>query len=178
MFSIRETQPRHRAILAICKQLGGKAERIQSRLGVPDAVKLIDRRAVVTAGDLDQPLDFHQLRPLALAHRCDVVATYCDKGKAGHRFLFDIVLNRDGKVTIYEEYRLCVTRGGARFFVPEAGDGAVLTALTRRLSAQKRSPFQSKAGRLIAVTNGQAELHKTIYPHARSVGADDPCARY
>lgn len=162
--------PHLRAITALRHLTGGKVELKNPGMITPGWAKMPERKLMFVAGDMNHILDFTTLRPLAIEHQCDVVGTYCDQWRQGHRFQFDLVLTRAGKTTIYEAYRLWMASGGACFFVPGNGDGPTISAMTLRLSVAKRAPFKRAADRLIGITLGQAELHTRIYG-ARSAAA-------
>lgn len=180
MFTYQD-EPHLRAITALHHLIGGKKVELKNPGMIwPGWAKLPERKVLLTAGDMKHILDFTTLRPMAIEHQCDVVGTYCDQWRQGHRFQFDLVLTRAGKATIYESYRLWMASGGACFFVPEAGDGPTISAMTLRLSVGKRPPFKKAADRLIGIARGQAELHTRIYG-ARSAAAavaDDRYAQF
>lgn len=169
--------PHLRAITALHQLIGGKVELKNPGTIAPGWAKVPERKLILAAGDKGYILDFTTLRPLAIEHKCDVVATYCDQWRQGHRFQFDLVLTRVAKTTICEAYRLWMASGGACFFVPGTGDGPVISAMTLRLSVAKRPPFKKAADRLIGITRGQAELHTRIYG-GRSTAADDRYAQF
>lgn len=155
--------PHLRAITALHQSIGGKVELKNPGWRTPGWAKLPQRKLLFTAGDNDHILDFTTLRPLAIKEQCDVVATYLDPSKAGHPYQFDLVLSRNNKTTIYEDYRLWMASGGGCFFIPESGDGPVISAINSRLSLVTRPPFRKPAERLIGITRGQAELHTRIF---------------
>ena len=161
MFRYQDSPHLH-AITALRQLLGNKVELKNPGWRIPGWAKLTDRKLLLTAGDNDHILDFTTLRPLAIKEQCDVVATYLDRSKIDHPYQFDLVLTRHNKTTIYEDYRLWMASGGACYFIPEAGDGPVISAMTLRLSLVKRPPFCRPADRLIGITRGQAELHTRI----------------
>ncbi|MGN6277694.1 MAG: hypothetical protein ACTHM8_03100 [Sphingomonas sp.] len=169
MFTDRD-YPHLRAITALHHLIGGKVELKNPGVITPGWAKVPERKLMFVAGDMEHILDFTKLRPLAIEHKCDIVATYCDQWREGHRFQFDLVLTRAGKTTIFGAYRLWMASGGACFFVPGNGDGPAISAMTLRLSVGKRPPFKKAADRLIGITRGQAELHTRIYG-ARSAAA-------
>lgn len=162
MFTYQD-EPHLRAITALHQLISGKVELKNPGWTSPGWAKLTERKLLLTAGDNGHILDFTTLRPLAIKEQCDVVATYLDPSKTGHPYQFDLLLTRNDKTTIYEDYRLWMASGGGCFFIPEVGDGPVISAMTLRLSLVKRPPFRKPADRLIGITRGQAEIHTRIF---------------
>lgn len=127
-------QPRERAMRAMWMMLGhSEVERIYGGLYAPNAYRLVGKPLIVTAGDGRMPLDFTTLRPLALKHRCDVLATYVEPFRSGHRLLFDLVLHRPKSTVLYPERQLWVAPGSWPMFYPLRDGGPVIGAVGRRL---------------------------------------------
>jgi hypothetical protein len=156
-------QPRERAMRAMLAMLGhDEADRIYGGLHVPNAYRVVGKPLIVTAGDHVQPLDFTTLRPLALRHGCDVLATFVDPFRSGHRLLFDIVLHRPAATVHLAEYQLWLRNGSWPIFYPLREGGAVIGAVGRRLVRFAKPTPISRQKRLVGITLGTAFMHDCV----------------
>lgn len=158
------TEPRERAMRAISAMLGHETVScIYGGLYAPNAYRLVGRPLVVTAGDHKVPLDFTTLRSLAIKHRCDVIGTFVDPFKSGHRLLFDLVLHRPKSTVHYPEYRLWIQPGAWPTFYPLREGGPVIGAVGRRLMRIAKPRPISKEQMLIGISLGTSFMHECVH---------------
>ncbi len=135
---------------------------IYGGLHEPNAYRLAGKPLLITAGDHMVPLDFTKLRPLALAHRCDVVGTFVDPFRSGHRLLFDLVLHRPTSTVHHPEYQLWIRRGVPPTFYPLREGGPVICAVGGRLFRMARPRPISRQSLLVGIALGTSFMHECV----------------
>lgn len=140
----------------------GDVVRLQTR-EVPVALVVREAGLVIVAGDPDQPLDWTRLKSVARAQQLDVLATYVDPMRSGHRFLLDAVLHHADTVTLYPEYRLWRGDLGAMALVPEAGTGPTLTLGISGMTLAAKPPSKDAFQRAAGLARAQATLISMVF---------------
>ena len=175
---LNENLYRHRAIIAMRVLLGGGAVSLvdcsQSLFGL----KLKSRNVILIAGDNDRALGVDQLMPLAHREDAEVIGTYVDPSKAGHRFQFDLILRHGGERKLFAAYRLWRPKVGWPWFVPETGRGPSVEVSGERLTVTRRKPFRDEVQRMAGIARGQAEFHRLVYADSPYRTPDDHWSAY
>lgn len=151
-----------RAAEALRRLVGGDAERFFST-NIPASLALPNAGLIVAAGDHERPLDPFELKALALREDRDVMAIWVDAMLAGHAFLIDVVLTRDGQTEQYGAYRLWMRPGGRRSLVPALGSGPTIVIDETGLRPGPARPWRTKIDRLTGLTLGQAWIHRIVW---------------
>jgi hypothetical protein len=167
--SMRAAPPKESAMLALNGIVGGGRFKTVSldRRG-PWGRRMVDRPLILIVGDQSEPLDHTLLRPLATNEGCDVVGTYVDEHKSGHRFVFDVVSFRGTEAVHHAELRLCVVDGRPPMFVPERGIGPSIVVAAGRLKTVDRPAGLTMPQRVLGIARGQAELQRRVHSSAPS----------
>lgn len=165
---------RERAVNALHSLVGGDA-----RTAYPATlpVALMMPTLAITAGDEGRALDPWALRPFALKHGVDVVATWTDRMLSGHSFEIDAVLARGGDAVHYPSLRLWTVPKSGTFLV-SPDDAAVAIAIDAAgIRPAARLPYRNKADRAVGLAAGQALLQQLVFggspyatPLSRNIG--------
>lgn len=147
---------------------GGEFKTVSGGRRAPWGRRLVDRPLILIVGDQSEPLDYTLLRPLATNESCDVVGTYVDDHKSGHRFVFDVVVFRGTEAVHHAELRLCVIEGRPPMFVPESGTGPSILVTAGRFKTVDRPAGLTKPRRVMGIARGQAELQRRVHSSAPS----------
>ena len=154
---------RDRAVSALHTMMHGGVACLLQSSDVPVALSVRSAGLVIVAGDSDEPLDWTRLKPFARAQQLNVVATYVAPMRAGHRFLFDVVLQHAKVVTLYPEYRLWKGETGNLALIPEASHGPSFTLDAAGVKLARRSPCPAAPQRTVGLARAQASLIKLIF---------------
>lgn len=130
---------------------------------VPAALVAREAGLVIVAGDPSEPLDWTRLKPFARGQGLDVLATYVDPMRSGHRFLFDAVLHKGDTVTLYPEYRLWRGEVGAMALVPDVGPGPTLTLGVSGMTLAAKPPTKDAFQRTAGLARAQATLIALVF---------------
>ncbi len=142
---------------------GGEVKHIKPDRRIPRCYRLAERPIAFIAGDNTMPLDHHLLPILAELEECDVLASYIDQHRAGHPFLFDIVLQRASGTKRYASYVFCLGSADRFMLVPQDGQGPQLWFVQGRMEEVATAKRLNNAARTFGVIRGQVSLCEWIY---------------
>lgn len=122
-----------------------------------------DLALAITAGCDSCILDPFALRPFALKHGVNVVATWTDQMLSGHIFEIDAVLITDADAVHYQSLRLWIGPKRDTFLVsPDDADTAIaIDDVGIRLAL--RLPYRNKADLATGIAAGQALLQTRVF---------------
>ena len=130
---------------------------------VPAALAMPDIDLLIAAGDNRQGLSPFALRPLALAHGVNVIATWADGILTGHAFEIDAVLIEGGEAVQFSAYRLWIAPRRGNWLVPPNGDGDAVLLCANGPRRWKRQPWFDKLDLTLGIARGQAAMQRTVY---------------
>jgi hypothetical protein len=159
-----ERSVRGRAIEALHVLVGSPEGRLiyPTRSVMAPALDMRGPNLIAVAGDNEVPLDWTELRRIASKHDRDVIATYVDSMKSGHRFLIDVVLRDGGSTVLHPELRLWAPVIGPWFLAPSTGVAPHVRIGPEGLSRATRLFAFDAVGRIGAIARGQAVLQERI----------------
>ena len=153
---------RHRAALALQQLFVGNAAEIRLA-ALPIALAMPDIDLLIAAGDNRQGLSPFALKPLALTHGVNVIATWADRILSGHAFEIDAVLLDGDEAVQFPAYRLWMAPRRGNWLVPPSGNGdAVLLGLEGPRLWQ-RPPWLDPLDLTLGIARGQAWMQHAVY---------------
>lgn len=153
---------RHRAALALQQLFAGSAAAIRLP-AIPAALAMPDIDLLIAAGDNRQGLSPFALKPLALAHGVNVIATWADGILSGHAFEIDAVLLKGDEAVQVSAYRLWMAPRRGNWLVPPDGDGDAVLLGTDGPRRWKRQPWQDRLDLTLGMVRGQAWMQHAVY---------------
>lgn len=173
--SILERTARGRAMQALSDVVGVEpvGERLIGSMPSRIALDVGPINLLIAAGDNIVELDCYELVAMSMREGRDVLATYVDTMKSGHRFPIDIVLRDPSGPVWYQAYRLWRGTDQSWAFVSEYQHGPTIRVgvggLKKANRLWKLTPFE----RLTGVARGQDWLQQRIQQfdaHPRYIG--------
>ena len=153
---------RNRATLAL-QQLfdGGSTERWLP--SIPAALAMTHLDLLLVAGDNREALSPFALKPLALAHGVNVIATWADGILSGHAFEIDAILLDGDEAVQFSAYRLWIAPRRGNWLVPPKGDGAAALLGVDGPRPWMRQPWLNPLDLHLGIARGQAWMQQQVY---------------
>lgn len=151
---------RERAANALHSLVGGDAK--TTYLGTLPVALMMPGLAI-TAGDESRALDPWALRPFALKHGVDVVATWTDRVLSGHTFEIDAVLIGGGNAVHYPSLRLWMAPKRGTFLISPDDAGVAIAIDEAGIRPAARLPYRNKADHTVGIAAGQALLQQLVF---------------